>query len=232
MATTPRQRVIGILRSPTAKRIRFIAPAKYVGDVTIDHTTFETVAKAIDTMQIDITVKPPAAFTPGVAAEYDQPNTTIPIPIPTNNTIPITFGTLRLRSGTLTVPPIIGREGEAIVMHECTHAYFDLQSSKLGATDDEAIASVVGALYSRMTGLPGWRWGDFVPGIYQASLVVADRLLHQYQLGQAAIPRVDEQAFRTLRGYVAMDPAYVKDDGPASLKHLITGKDDRYAYDG
>jgi hypothetical protein len=224
MATTPRQHVVSILRSDTAKRIRFIAPAKHVGDVTIDHTTFETVAKAIDNMQIGITVQPQAAFAPSVAAEYDQPNTTIPIP--NNKTIPITFGTLRLRSGRLIVPPIISRKVEGSVIHECTHAYFDLQSSKIGATDEEAIAYAVKVLYWRMTGLPGWRSGATVPGIHQAAAAVADRLFHQYQLGYVAIPHVDEKAFLALRGQVALGYA-----GPANIYRWATGND-TYQYDG
>jgi hypothetical protein len=57
------------------------------------------------------------------------------------------------------VPPIVGRDEERSVMHESTHAFFDLQSIDILAAEEEAICYVVGGLYERMTGLPQWRWG-------------------------------------------------------------------------
>jgi hypothetical protein len=219
MATTPRQRVIGILRSPTAKRIRFIAPAKYVGDVTIDHTAFETVAKAFEDLRIDIVVQPAAAFRRGIAAQYDTTNFTIPY-----------ISVAGFTSGTLKVQPITGIVGEDDVIHECVHAYFDLQSIKLGATDNEAIAYVVDALYARMKGLPLQSYGDVTtPGIDHSAIAVADLLLHQYQLGRVAVPRVDTRAFESLRIQVASDQSYA--DTPAGWASWPTGTD-RYPEDG
>jgi len=90
----------------------------------------------------------------------------------------------------------VGRDEEGSAMHECTHAFFDLQSIDVGATEEEAISYVVGALYERMTGLPKSRWGT--DQVFQTSHVVAGGLLHQYQLGDVAIPKVDDTAFKTL----------------------------------
>ena len=69
-------------------------------------------------------------------------------------------------SGQLLVPPIVGRDQESSAMHECTHAFFDLQSIDIRAAEEEAICYVVGALYDRMTGLPRARWGTppSIPG--------------------------------------------------------------------
>jgi hypothetical protein len=207
------------LRSPTAKRIRFIAPAKYVGDVTIDHTAFETVAKALEDLRIDIVVQPAAAFRPGVAAQYDSTNFTIPY-----------ISVAGFTSGTLTVQPIIGRVGEDDVIHECVHAYFDLQSIKLGATDNEAIAYVADALYARMTALSDQRYGNVTtPGIDHSAIRVADLLLHQYRLGQVAVPRVDARAFESLRIQVASDLTYA--NSSAGWASWPTGTD-RYPADG
>jgi hypothetical protein len=217
--TTPRQHIIAILRSHTAQRIRFTTPFTRVGDVTINYTTFETVAQDIDNMKIKITVQAPSKFRPGVVAEYDPDNIYMPY-----------VTTPGFTHGELTVPPIIGRDEEGSAIHECTHAYFDLQSVDLDATDDEAVRYVVGALYRRMTGLPAWRWGATVPGIFQASLVVADRLLHQYQLGGAGIPRVDDQAFQVLRLQIAADTTYI--GSPADLLHWAKPGENRYTHDG
>jgi hypothetical protein len=107
MATTPRQRIVAILRSHTAKRIRFIAPTTRGGDITIDHTTFETVAKAIDDVRIRITVQAPAAFPAGIAAQYDSTNIQVPFV-----TVP------GLTSGELRTSPVIGRDDEGFVIHD------------------------------------------------------------------------------------------------------------------
>ena len=214
MTTTAKQRVIALLRGQEAKRIRFIATTATAGDITINHTTFATVANAIESHKVKVTVK--AHFdNEDVEAQYD------PDAVPALGMIP------GFTSGQLLVPPIVGRDEEGSAMHECTHAFFDLQSIDVGATEEEAISYVVGALYERMTGLPKSRWGS--DQVFQTSHVVAGKLLHQYQLGDVAIPKVDDTAFKTLVLAVATNSYYFS--RTAGLIRWFRGKN-RYQHDG
>lgn len=177
-AMTPRQRVIQILRSATAARIRFSFPTA-TGRVTIARQSFERVARAIERGRVHVaTVR---NFRQGVAAQYD----------PANNT--------------LEVPPIIGRVDEGLVLHECTHCVYDLLRTGITAADDEASAYVVSSLYFRMTGLRPPRWGAEP---HKTAGVVADGLLQQYQAGNVAVPQVDPNDFLGLRLVVMTHPVY------------------------
>ena len=214
MTTSARHRVIALLRGHEAKRIRFTATTASVGDVTVNHTTFATVANAIESHKIKVTVK--THFdNDDVAAQYDSDA------VPSLGAIP------GFTSGQLLVPPIVGRDEEGSAMHECTHAFFDLQSIDIGATEEEAISYVVGALYERMMGMPKSRWGTDL--IFQASHAVAGGLLHQYQLGNVAIPKVDDTAFKTLVLAVALDSYYFS--RTAGIIRWFRGKS-RYKHDG
>jgi len=62
-------RVLGLLRSPEAARIRFKVPSASV-PVTIDRLTFSTVANAIVTGKIGVS---PFVATARALAEYRQP---------------------------------------------------------------------------------------------------------------------------------------------------------------
>src|SRR5262249_13976024 len=125
----------------------------------ISYSSFLKVAHAIDAGTI--TVNTMSDFPPGVGAQYD----------PAINEIQ--------------TPPIIGRSEEGMIMHECTHAFFDLDHSAIGALEDEAAAYVVGAMYFRMTGMPQPRWNA---ELYEQGGVVAAGLLKQYQAGTKGIP--------------------------------------------
>jgi hypothetical protein len=214
MAEAAKQRVITLLRGEEARRIRFTAATASAGDIIINPTTFATVATAIEMHRIKVTVR--THFDDGSGAQYDSEA------VPALGTIP------GFSSGQLLVPPIVGREQESSVMHECTHAFFDLQSIDISATEEEAICYVVGALYDRMTGLPRARWGT--PLDYQSGYVVAGGLLQQYQRGGAAVPRVDDTDFKTVVLAVATSPFYFL--GTAGLIHWLSGKDNRYDNDG
>ena len=215
MATAAKQRVIALLRGPEAKRIRFTAATASAGDITINHTTFATVANAIEMHKIKVSVKI-FGEDENADAEYDT------------DAVPALGAVPGFSSGQLLVPPIVGRDQESSAMHECTHAFFDLQSIDIRAAEEEAICYVVGALYDRMTGLPRARWGT--PPDYQAGYVVAGGLLHQYQLGDVAIPKVDDTDFKAVVLAVATSPAYFTHT--AGLIRWLSGKDDRYNNDG
>ena len=129
MAT--KERILALLRGTEAGRIRFTV-ATTDGLVTVNRAVFETVATAIQTGKIKVT--PQAVFSPGVGAEY--------------HTGAVPGGP----SGELLIPPLFGREQEGMAMHELTHAFFDLKSTNITATEEEAVCYVVDALYFRMTG--------------------------------------------------------------------------------
>src|SRR5215472_17616805 len=109
MAEAAKQRVIALLRGREAGRIRFTAATTSAGDITIDPTTFATVAKAIEKHKIKVSVK---VFDKddGADARYDSGA------VPALGTVP------GFSSGQLLIQPIVGRDQESSVMHECTHA--------------------------------------------------------------------------------------------------------------
>ena len=141
-----KDRVLSLLRGPEAARIRFTVPSASV-PVTINRAAFTTVANAIVAGKIGVS---PFAATTRALAEYHQPAAP---------TAPAT--------GQLMVPPILGRIDEAAVMHESTHAFFDLTTSNILATEEEAVSYVVTALYHRMTGLTPTRWTGRSPHFRQ-----------------------------------------------------------------
>jgi hypothetical protein len=209
-----KDRVLSLLRGHEAARIRFTVPSASV-PVTINHVAFTTVANAIVAGKIGVT---PFASTMRALAEYDQP---------TGPTAP--------SSGQLMVPPILGRIEEAAVMHESTHAFFDLTTSNILGTEEEAVSYIVSVLYHRMTGLTPRRWMGAEP--YISAKVVADALLRQYQVGVSGPPAVDAGQFQTLLLAVATTPTYLIPASPgagtpAGLFGGILGGPVRYVHNG
>jgi hypothetical protein len=60
--------------------------------------------------------------------------------------------------------------------------------------------------------------------------VVAGKLLHQYQVGDVAVPKVDDSDFQAVVLAVLTSPAYFTHT--AGLIRWLIGKDDRYINDG
>jgi hypothetical protein len=197
---TTRQRVLDLLRGPVAGRIRFTFPF-FAGTVTISAVSFRHVANAIErgAIRIDVTNTFPA----GVAGEY----------------VSGTPNVLRIK-------PIIGREEEGLVLHECTHAIFDLTNTRVNANDDEAASYVVDALYFRMTGLRRARWSGEP---HATAGAVADALLREYQAGNHPIPAIDATTWTTLKQRIALDPTYIA--GPAGVIGALFGPTE-YPHDG
>lgn len=207
-----KERVRNLLLGPEASRIRFTAPT-ISGPVTINKATFTAVATAINAGKIGVTPFTPTA---SAGAKYVQP-----------------AGPGAPPSGQLLIPPILGRFEEAAVMHESTHAFFDLTKSGIGATEEEAVCYIVTALYYRMTGFRLARWT--VTSLRAKSVV--DALLHQYQVGVAGIPSVNTDAFRSLVLGVALSPTYLFPDTltsgtPAGLFGGLLGGPTSYTHDG
>jgi hypothetical protein len=209
-----KDRVLSLLRGHEAARIRFTVPSASV-PVTINHVAFATVANAIVAGKIGVT---PFASTTRALAEYDQP-----------------AGSTAPSSGQLMVPPILGRVEEGAVLHESVHAFFDLTTSNILGTEEEAVSYIVSVLYHRMTGLTPRRWMGAEP--YISGKVVADALLGQYQVGVSGVPAVDAGQFQTLMLAVATTPTYLIPASPgagtpAGLFGGILGGSVRYVHDG
>jgi hypothetical protein len=136
----------------------------------------------------------------------------------------------------LFIPRIFGRGEEGLTLHECTHAFFDLNKIKITAENEEAICYVVDALYFRMTALPQSRW---TKSPHSTARLVADGLLKEYAAGTHAIPEVNATSWHIVRLAVMTDPIYLtRPPGfPAQLlpgfaKQLLGIGPDSYDNDG
>lgn len=146
-----RDEAIRLLRSPQATRINFSFPSSAGGNITVNSSTFERVAAAIETniIAINDTVRLPA----DIGAIY----------VPD-----------RTPGGEMLLRREIGRQHNGEVIHESVHASFDLTHSTLPRVDDETAAYIASALYWRMTGLrcnPDSR-------VFCAASNIADSILH------------------------------------------------------
>jgi len=180
MAT--RDHVLRVLRGSEVSRIRFTIPA--AGGFTINSVTFHRVAQAIERNHIQVKVV--TNFPAGIGALY-HPDT-----------------------NTVDTPPLLGRVSEGLLLHECTHAAFDLGNVGIAAVADEAAAYVVDALYFRMTGLQRPRWNA---QLHALAGNVADGLLRQYQRGSPRVPAVDTAQWLALGFFIMSHPVYIA--GPA-----------------
>jgi hypothetical protein len=176
---TTRDKILSLLRGPVVSRIRFTFPFT-AGTVTIAPASFHRVASALETGKVSLQVT--NTFPPGVGGQY-------------------TSGT----PNTLRVAPLIGRTEEGLLLHECTHAVFDLTKTQVTDNEDEAAAYVVDALYFRMTGLQRPRW-NAEP--HATAGQVADALLRDYQTGKTGLPAVSPTAWKALRTEIALHSVY------------------------
>jgi hypothetical protein len=199
---TTRQRVLELLRGPQASRIRFTFPF-FAGTVTISPVSFRHVAAAIECGKVHLDVT--NVFPAGVAGQY----------------ISGTPNVLRIK-------PIHGRVEEGLVLHECTHAIFDLTLTHVNGNDDEAASYVVDALYFRMTGLRRPRW-NAEP--HATAGAVADALLHNYAVGTPGIPAIDAASWSNLKATIMLHPVYnTPINNPAGVLGTLLGGE--YPHDG
>lgn len=203
-----RERILQILRSEAASRIRFTFPSALTGHtVTIGPGTFTFVARAIESgrIHVQVTNHLPA----GTGAQY------FPTADPTNNP-PVPS------ANTILTPQVLGRELEGRAIHECVHAAYDLLRTDITALDDEASAYLVQTLYYRMTGIAQPRWDTRIRSM---AVNVANLLLQEYARGTHGIPSVPLITWEMLRlwVYTSTSPNYAA--GPA-------GTGGSYTHDG
>jgi hypothetical protein len=195
--TTTKDRAIQLLRGPVAARIRFSFENRGAV-ITINRATFERVAKAVENGKVKI--QPPTSLPAGAGASQDPATNEIQMRRPS------------------------GRWDEASILHECLHAFFDLTSTSLSATNEEAAAYVVTALYCRMTGLKQDRWGQ----ITQHARPLVDKILKHYAEGKPGVPMVDETEWNSLRLFISLHPLYFSETAglPRQLLPGIFGSGD------
>jgi len=186
MAISLSERVIHFLGGPAVGRIRFTFP-EAAATITINRAMYGRVAKAIKDHRIGIfPATDPALIPPGATATYEGS--------------PAKGGTIFIRAG-----KSWGRDLEGDLVHECTHAGFDVDKLiGLTALTEEAAAYVAEALYYRMSHFS-------IPSSWVVQNVarpVADRLLHQYQAGNTPIPAIDPATFNALRAVIPLRPPY------------------------
>jgi hypothetical protein len=211
MTTPLERRVLSVLTGPAVARIRFRFPIAG-SHVTIAPQTFHRVARAIRTGHI--IVRRPTDLAAGVAAQYNDVARTR-----ADSTV--------VRADTLEISAVSGRLDEAMVVHECLHAAYDLLRTGLDGNAEEASAYVCTALYCRMTGLPRPRWAN--GQIYANAALTAQTLLRQYQKGDPGIPMVGAAEWQALRMGVALHPVYFL-RGPGGVSGLLFGQ--QYTHDG
>jgi hypothetical protein len=187
MASLHERYIINLLRGPVVGRIRFTFP-EGGGKFTIDSGMYRRVADAIERGSIGVVpTTDPRLIPPEAGATYFD------------HWVP--GGMIYIRPG------YFGRSLEGDVVHECTHAAFDLDMLKgLTALTEEAAAYVAETLYYRMTNISQARWGSVIRDV---AVPVAERLLREYQAGNTPIPAVDPVVFHTLRAVIPLRPAYL-----------------------
>lgn len=124
-----RERVLNLLRGHIARRISFSFGGTTAGvTVTVNSSTFERVASAIDNGRVGLNIATPSERS--VGAVYNR------------------------WDNVLTVPSTVGRRHEGYIIHESVHTSFDLVLSRntVPLPDNEAAAYIATWLYWRMMG--------------------------------------------------------------------------------
>lgn len=184
---TTRNKVLRILRGSAANRVNFIFSATTGINVVVNSTTYRRVADAIESGRISL--REDRSLTDGMA-EYLSTNRT------DSNGHRI--------SGVLKVPPIRGRVQEGFLIHEATHASFDLtHTNHLPVIDEEAACYIAEALFFRRVGLDRRRYRtEAWPGAIQ----VARSILRSRSINTSAL--------NSLRAAIASDPTYNHNGAP------------------
>lgn len=178
---TTRERVLRVLRGSAADRTRFSFTDSNGRTVRVSGATYRRVAGAIESGRIVLVEDPTLT---GGAAVYNPANRT-------------RANGMRV-SGTLRVPRIRGRVQQGFLIHEATHASFDMtHTNGLPVMDEEASCYIAEALFYRRMGLDRRRyrsnaWGEAVQ--------VVNSLLRNGSINTTAL--------NNLRNAVATHPVY------------------------
>ena len=134
-----KEQMIGILRNGETRRIRFTFAGTLGDSFSIDHTTFERVATALERDEI-------------IVSEGRFSDDTAMYSARTNLRTHSAANTFYLGNN-----PRFSRSFDALIVHESVHASFDLTRSSLPWVDNEAAAYIAQGFYLRNSGYPRGR---------------------------------------------------------------------------
>jgi hypothetical protein len=131
-----KEQMIGILRSDEARRISFNFVGTSSRTISVDHTSFDRVAQALQENRIQVVE---GRFDTDIASYSARADSA-------RNLAANTFYLGR--------NPRYSRLFNALIIHESVHASFDLTHSTLPWVDNECAAYIAQAYYARNSGLP------------------------------------------------------------------------------
>ena len=182
-----------ILRQKFLDRINFTFPGGS-GDVTVDGGSFRRLVALIVSDKITVVADP---------------------------TLTTSKGAWDSSTNTLTVATILGRDGEATVVHECLHGLFDIEGTSVLVAQEEAACYVVDVLYYKMTGFKESRYlNGKAMAIKKAAQPVADTILAGSATGFGNPTAVDPAQFGAVVTAVLAIPYYANAaQGGAAYTH-------------
>jgi len=134
-----KEQMIGILRNSDTQRISFTFTGTNETSISVDHTTFQRVATALQRNEIAISE---GRFDDDIAMYSARENRR-------TNSAANTFY--------LGNNPRFSRSFDGLIVHESVHASFDLTRSSLPWVDNETAAYIAQGFYLRNSGFPRTR---------------------------------------------------------------------------
>jgi len=177
-----REDVLRILRSGETRRIHFSFTATDGQIISVNERVFATVIDAIESDRIQI--------------DWDHGQWRSDHRAPADARYNSQHNYLLVRPGA----PLQSRVLEALVIHECVHAFFDLRRRKLPNVDSEAAAYISQGCYLRTSGFDRNRLNQGTDNEVLTGMLIADGIAMQHGVPGA---RLDElrSSLRSNRAY-------------------------------
>lgn len=177
-----RDDILRILRSGEVRRINFSFTATDGQVISIGNHVFTAVIESIESGRIHI--------------DWDRGQWTANRRSPSDGRYNSPHNYLLIRPGA----PLRSRVFEALVVHECVHAFFDLRRRKLPNVDSEAAGYIAQGCYLRTSGFDRNRLSQTTDNEVLTAMLVADGIAVQHTVPAA---RLDElrTSLRSNTGY-------------------------------
>jgi len=178
-----RERILRTLRGHAAARVNFTVRA-YASTITVNRTTFERVASAIENGTVNLTIISEAEMPMlgAGAAYYAQAGVA-------NNPTYFATRSPNIPANSLFTQETFGRIEESQLIHESVHASLDLtRSNGIISAFEEAACFIAEALYCRRMGLPRWRY--YLDQIGSTALSIANSIISTGHADDAAVTRL------------------------------------------
>lgn len=169
-----REDILRILRSGETMRINFSFTTTDGQTVTINPFAFKTVIDAIETGRIHIDSDRGQWTASGRATSDGRYNWN--------------HNTLLARPGA----PRRSRVFEALIVHECVHAFLDLRRRRLPNVDSEAAGYIAQGCYLRTSNFDRNRLNQATDNEVLTGMLIADGLAHQRRVPAALLDELRE----------------------------------------